>query len=79
MSKLIWEQKHHSTDGFGGKVRLFSYCWTVRRADIQEGVPYVLRSDLPGYASKEWKCASPEAAQEKAEKILASWVKQVLA
>jgi hypothetical protein len=73
-ARLTWQAGQYTTHhGTAGGLRLFSITWKSRREEPN----WLMRTDLPGHAGREWKNDDMAALQAQAERILADWLTRV--
>lgn len=73
-NRLTWADGQYATqNGYAANLRLFAVTWKSRREDPN----WLMRSDLPGFAGREWKGDDIDVLKAKAEELLAAWLATV--
>lgn len=71
MNRVKWEMGRYATErGIVGKLEMFSLTMSTRR----DSTDWSLRTELPGIM-RDHQAPSQEAAKQKAEELLASWLR----
>jgi hypothetical protein len=73
-SLLTWAAGPYSTHvGTAAGIRLFGITWKSQR----ENPNWLMRSELPGLAGREWKDDDLQVLQAVADEVLAGWLGQI--
>lgn len=73
-TRLTWKPGPYSTcTGLADGLRLFGITWKSQR----EQPNWLMRSELPGLAGREWKDDDREKLQAEAERLLDEWLAKI--